>query len=129
MNFEDELKELLPCNCGDPYLSRGLNAPDCPFHEYYDEIIRIHNECEEQNKIEMKDLFGNEIQVVINKVNRVNPMVIAYGDGPKDNRCKHCKFLFHGKHYWKCKFRGNTNGAGTDHRANWPTCSKFKKGI
>lgn len=51
---------------------------------------------------------------------------ISYvGKGPEDKRCKHCAFFYekvYSKKYFKCLFRGNTNGPGTDHKANWPTC-------
>lgn len=56
-------------------------------------------------------------------------MVRAYGYGPEGKRCKHCDHCyvksFAGR-YFKCEFRGNTNGPGTDHRANWLACGKFK---
>lgn len=59
---------------------------------------------------------------------KINPMVRAQGKGPEDKRCKHCKFLYrkqYSKTYFKCEWRGDTNGTGTDHKANWPTCGKF----
>jgi len=28
----DVANKYFPCNCGIAYLSRGLNAPDCPYH-------------------------------------------------------------------------------------------------
>jgi hypothetical protein len=71
------------------------------------------------------NLFGQEITVTNKKT---NPMVRSCGPGPADKKCKHCKYLFeksYSKKYFKCEWRGNTNGPGTDHRANWPTCSKF----
>lgn len=80
----------------------------------------------------MKDLFyenqaGEQVSV---KRERINPMVKAYGAGPTEYKCKHCKHIIakhFSKTYYKCEFRGNTNGPGTDHRVNWPTCGKFVK--
>lgn len=73
------------------------------------------------------NLFGQEI-TVDNK--KTNPMVRSCGPGPTEFKCKHCVYFIK-KHYikvyFKCQWRGNTNGSGTDHRANWPTCSKFIK--
>jgi hypothetical protein len=58
-----------------------------------------------------------------------NPCVRAYGPGPENETCKHC-WLFlrkeqYCKPYFKCFLRGDTNGPGTDHRANWPACKRF----
>lgn len=75
------------------------------------------------------NLLGETI--VIGPKKKVNPMLVC-GKGPEDKRCKHCAHFivkeFHNKTYFKCEFRGDTNGAGTDHRANWPTCAKFVTG-
>lgn len=80
------------------------------------------------------NLFGQEIDtdVVHKEQLRINPMVKAHGRGPGDKRCKHCKFFYakqYGKKYFKCEYRGDTNGTGTDHKANWPTCAKFKDAV
>jgi len=77
------------------------------------------------------NLLGEEIdsEEVHKKLRAINPMVKAYGNGPTEFRCKHCKFFFRkrfSKHYFKCEYRGNTNGPKTDHKANWPTCGKFQ---
>lgn len=61
---------------------------------------------------------------------KINPMVRAVGSGPEGMRCKHCRFLYAKKYartYYKCEWRGDTNGPGTDHKINWPACSKFQK--
>lgn len=61
-----------------------------------------------------------------------NPMVQAFGYGPEDKRCKHCKHLFHrqfASKYYKCGLRQNTNGPGTDHRVNWSACAKFEQEV
>lgn len=58
----------------------------------------------------------------------VNPMVKAQGPGPDAHKCKDCVFLIrkeYARTYYKCKFRGNTNGSATDHKVNWQSCSKF----
>lgn len=76
------------------------------------------------------NLLGEEIDTdqVHKKHLKINPMVRAFGNGPPEKRCKHCKFFYrkqYGHIYFKCVFRGDTNGTGTDHKANWPTCGKF----
>jgi hypothetical protein len=68
-----------------------------------------------------------EVQT-ITQPERINPMVRACGKGPEGARCKTCVHFIrksYGGTYFKCEFRGNTNGPGTDHRANWPACSKY----
>lgn len=85
-----------------------------------------------------KDLFGNlvpypEPEVKGKKkrteVPKVNPLIRYEGPGPDGKRCKHCSFFYRkrfAKTYFKCELRGDTNGPGTDHRANWKACGKFK---
>ena len=58
-----------------------------------------------------------------------NPM-LRIGDGPEEKWCKTCKHLGikqFSKNYYKCRYRGDTNGPGTDHRANWPACSLYEQ--
>lgn len=77
---------------------------------------------------ELYETIGGEIKSTKHK--KLNPMVKAQGPGPADKRCKHCAHCFSksfSKTYYKCEFRGDTAGPGTDHRANWPTCSRFKE--
>lgn len=76
------------------------------------------------------NLLGEEIDTdeERKKQRGINPMVKACGKGPEGKRCKHCKYFYsktYSKTYFKCSFRGDTNGTGTDHKANWPTCGKF----
>lgn len=60
---------------------------------------------------------------------KVNPMVIKYGqlDG---KTCKDCLYLeyHHGgnKYFTKCRLRGVTHGAGTDHLVNWEACNRWE---
>jgi hypothetical protein len=60
-----------------------------------------------------------------------NPCVRLYGPSPEKEVCKNCRlFLRKGGYantYFKCLLRGDTNGPGTDHRANWPACKRFVK--
>jgi len=59
-----------------------------------------------------------------------NPMIPKVGRGPEGERCKTCRFLYgktFSKTYYKCKWRGDTNGAGTDHRVNWNACAKYER--
>ncbi len=61
-----------------------------------------------------------------------NPMITRYGRGPKGKECKDCKYLLrkrYDKVYIKCRLRGNTNGAGTDHRVHFPVCAKFEQDL
>jgi len=75
------------------------------------------------------NLLGQEVDTD-EKKKKLNPMIKHWGKGPEDKRCKNCKFCYsksYSKTYYKCEFRGDTNGPGTDHRANWPTCGKFQQ--
>lgn len=56
-----------------------------------------------------------------------NLMVRKFGRGPDGATCGECAHLVQGSRpiYWKCKPRGISNGAGTDHRKGWAACSKF----
>jgi len=86
----------------------------------------------------MKGLFGYEISKGEKPVDmripvavRANPMIAAYGQ-PEDTtlKCKDCKHLYYKefvKRYYKCSFRGDTRGPGTDHRKHWPACGKYEK--
>jgi hypothetical protein len=58
-----------------------------------------------------------------------NPCMRLYGPGPEGAKCKTCALLFchsRSKRYYKCSLRGCTHGPGTDHRVNWPACSKYE---
>jgi len=77
-------------------------------------------------KITYEGLFG----VVTVDTRKQNPMIRSVGNGPEGKRCKTCAFLIrksYSKTYYKCQFRGNTNGPGTDHKVNWPACSRYKE--
>ncbi len=82
---------------------------------------------------EMEDWFANAatkagLQQVISGDGKSNPCVALYGPGPENTKCKECRLFIRkakSKVYFKCELRGNTNGAATDHRANWPTCKRF----
>lgn len=64
-----------------------------------------------------------------------NPCVGLYGllvpMQPSDPKrfCKECRLFIrktgYSKTYLKCGLRDNTNGPGTDHRANWDACGRF----
>jgi len=62
---------------------------------------------------------------------KANPCVALYGPGPANTACKQCRLFIrkgqYSKTYFKCSLRGDTNGPGTDHRANWPACKRFIK--
>lgn len=61
-----------------------------------------------------------------------NPCVELHGPGPDGAKCKACAHLFrHEKSrvYLKCDLREFTMGAGSDHKAGWPACSKFSQKI
>lgn len=56
-----------------------------------------------------------------------NPM-LRLGPGPEGKKCKTCMHLVvkqFSKNYYKCRYRGDTNGPGTDHRVNWPACTLY----
>lgn len=81
------------------------------------------------------DLFGNPVAVKKfvkgrSQGYKTNPCISVYGKGPEGTRCKNCVNFFKkyvGKTFFKCELRGDTGGPGTDHRANWPTCGKYKE--
>lgn len=68
---------------------------------------------------------------ITSRLQKVNPMVLKYGAGPADRNCAFCVSFFVGgtgaRGHFKCRWRGNTSGAGTDHRANWEACSKYEQ--
>lgn len=59
-----------------------------------------------------------------------NPMVRKHGLGPDGARCKTCALFKISRpganRYFKCRLRGITHGAATDHRANYRACAKFE---
>ena len=79
------------------------------------------------------NLLGEEIDTdeELKKIRKINPMVKSCGKGPEGKKCKQCKYIIrkeYSKTYYKCQWRGNTNGPGTDHKVNWPACGKFIEG-
>lgn len=59
-----------------------------------------------------------------------NEMVRVFGRGPAGAKCRTCKHLqkkTRGKIYYKCRYRADTNGPGTDHRAGWDACALYKE--
>lgn len=66
---------------------------------------------------------------ITSRLKRVNPMLLKWGAGPPEFRCKACSYFGIGgtgaRGHYKCRYRGNTSGPGTDHRANWETCKRF----
>lgn len=59
-----------------------------------------------------------------------NPCLRLHGADKMARKCKDCRLLMRkeirsGKVFFKCTLRGNTNGPGTDHRANWTACAQF----
>jgi hypothetical protein len=78
------------------------------------------------------DLFGNPLPDPFHPLplsKKQNPCIRAFGAGPENKRCKHCTHLYRKRWagvYYKCELRNNTNGQATDHRVNWPACSRFE---
>lgn len=60
-----------------------------------------------------------------------NPCVQKYGRGPPGVKCKDCAYLAikptYSKNYYKCRVRGITSGAATDHRVSWNACGLFEE--
>ena len=59
-----------------------------------------------------------------------NPCIAAYGPDPMGRTCKFCVHLYHRgntRNYYKCEFRKETHGPGSDHRVNWPACGKYER--
>lgn len=80
----------------------------------------------------MNDLFGNEIKESNEfKTTRGNPLLSVYGVS-EGNICKNCIHLWRKRRsrtYLKCDMVEMTNGAGTDWKAKWQACGKFKPNI
>lgn len=58
-----------------------------------------------------------------------NPVIALYGPDKMGRTCKLCVHLYarkRSKRYYKCKFRKETCGPGSDHRVNWPACAKYE---
>lgn len=78
----------------------------------------------------MKDLFGNPVDIGATSKNKINPCIAVYGKGPDGTRCKTCIHIYAKRYantYYKCELRKNTNGPGTDHKVNFPTCGKYQE--
>ena len=60
-----------------------------------------------------------------------NPMARVQGYFDGETKCKKCRFMSYrqpgNKKYFKCKKRGISRGAGTDHRVNWLACKLYEK--
>jgi len=66
---------------------------------------------------------------VLSSPQEPNPCVRLYGAGPEGKKCKQCALLYrkcYSRCYLKCRMRPDTNGPGTDHKARWNACAKFK---
>lgn len=61
---------------------------------------------------------------------RIQTMHKMYGAAEGKQFCSGCEFFIRHKpsktSYFKCTLTEMTHGAGTDWRANWPACGKFK---
>lgn len=56
MTLQEEVPKYIPCTCEEIYKSRGLEAPDCPYHNYSDDIERLARlyaeaKCKEQREL------------------------------------------------------------------------------
>lgn len=77
----------------------------------------------------VQDELANWLLEQTSKPENINPCIRAYGRGPEDAKCKTCALLrrkHYAKTYIKCSLRRDTNGPGTDHKANWPACGKYQ---
>ena len=58
-----------------------------------------------------------------------NPMVRRHGLAPGADICGSCRFLASYQYvrtYYKCRKRGDTSSAATDHRVGWRACALFE---
>ena len=56
--------------------------------------------------------------------------VRVYGPGPEGRTCKTCRHLYYrqfSKRYYKCAYREETGGPGSDHRVGWNACAKYEE--
>ena len=72
-------------------------------------------------------------QPIAVKPKSTNPCVDLYGPGPEAQACKGCVHLRYAiernpnARHWKCDLRKLTHGPATDHKVNWPSCSKYER--
>ena len=45
---EPELRRLIPCTCDEAYTSRGLTAPDCPWHNYGEDVQDLFDQRDQR---------------------------------------------------------------------------------
>jgi hypothetical protein len=65
-----------------------------------------------------------------NRTDGKNPMLLAFGPGPENATCGHCKHMEgyqQAATWYKCALRKNTGGRKTDHKVRWPACGKFEE--
>ena len=94
--FEKDINDILPCTCGEIYKSRNLSAPDCPYCQYSDEIIRLYEE----------DLTRRGVELGIGFYCQRN----IEGELDCDNQCEHCKEYYAPLEKFYCKRVGMYSG-------------------
>ncbi len=74
--------------------------------------------------------FGDPASIARVRGDSENPMVNIHGAGPIAARCRTCCHItwnYADKRYWKCRLRGVSASATTDHRLKWPACSLYQE--
>lgn len=144
----EQFFEVIPINMYEDYRYGIHNEKEKCFDLYTNESKSSFRSLLKSKGIEIKQ--GMKLLVIRRKIDmkateqkklfedmggtinaRKNPMVRLFGE-KEGEKCKDCKFLQRKQLagvYYKCKFRGNTNGPGTDHKVNWAACSKFEVDI
>lgn len=85
-----------------------------------------------QNCFEFLDQWASGKKREPDAINNVNKMIRKHGfSDDKSLTCKTCEHLVrvqgNTKNYLKCELYGITKGEGTDWRAKWSACAKYKK--
>ncbi len=59
MNIEEQVKNLIDCNCDEAYKSRGLSAPDCPQCNYAEYVVELAESYAKERAVEFHTWYMN----------------------------------------------------------------------
>lgn len=82
---------------------------------------------EENNQLVFGEISRDEAERKFGIAAQPNPCIKLYGPDPMGRSCKWCAHLNRRGRYFKCAFRKETHGPGSDHRQKWPACGKYER--